>query len=416
MRGSTRAARAAAGAACLLALAVAAPADGQPGARPGPPGPVARPAAPAGDAVDADPLRCWWRSSAGAVRVGEPFSVVLTCAVVETDGVTAIPNEADLDQHSMQLPPFEVLGGSHPPDLHSAGRRFFQYEYRVRFIGDDAFGKDVKLPELKISYKVRSRVDGDALEGRDQTYVLPAAAIRVLSLVPAEATDIRDATLETFGDIDARATRATVLRTVGGVLFGFAAVAALFAGARLAGGTRRRSPAARALVSDGAILRGVGRELAAVDRERRGGGWTPALAARVLTALRILSAYALGLPPAPRPAAQANGAAGQLIVRGPGWRAARLVVPAWVTARIVAEGRGRKMPAARAAMLEQLEDALARLTAAQYGRDATADEAVLDGALALGTTALRRLKLDAIGPLKRIRAIRDGVVRTESSA
>jgi len=35
--------------------------------------------------VETDPIQCWWRTSAGAVRVGEPFSLVLTCAVVEND-------------------------------------------------------------------------------------------------------------------------------------------------------------------------------------------------------------------------------------------------------------------------------------------------------------------------------------------
>ena len=34
-------------------------------------------------------------TSASAVRVGEPFSLVLTCAVVETDAVTVVPDQAD---------------------------------------------------------------------------------------------------------------------------------------------------------------------------------------------------------------------------------------------------------------------------------------------------------------------------------
>ena len=40
---------------------------------------------PRAQTVQTDPLQCWWRTSAGAVRVGEPFTVVLTCAVLETD-------------------------------------------------------------------------------------------------------------------------------------------------------------------------------------------------------------------------------------------------------------------------------------------------------------------------------------------
>ena len=126
------------------------------------------------DTVETDPIRCWWRTSAAAVRVGEPFSVVLTCAVVETDAVTVVPNQAELDPDAMQLPPFDVIGGSHGADLRTADHRFFQYQYRLRLVSEDLFGKDVELPELKISYRVRSRVDGEAVEGRDLVYVLPA--------------------------------------------------------------------------------------------------------------------------------------------------------------------------------------------------------------------------------------------------
>jgi hypothetical protein len=140
-----------------------------------------------------EPMHCWWRTSAGAVRVGEVFSVVLTCSVIQTEALTAVPSQAELEPNAMQLTPFEVLGGSHGTDLQAADRRFFQYEYRVRLVGDEAFGKDIKLPELKITYKMRSRTDGDALEGRDQTYVLPPISVRMLSLVPADAVDIRDA-------------------------------------------------------------------------------------------------------------------------------------------------------------------------------------------------------------------------------
>jgi hypothetical protein len=393
----------------VAAQSPAQPASSAPSARGAAAAPSTRPPAfaPPGQAagtVDADPLRCWWRSSTSAVRVAETFSVVLTCAVVETNAVTVVPNEAELDPHSMQLPPFDVVGGEHGSDLRSGDRRFFQYEYRLRFVGDDSFGKDVKLPELKLSYKVRSRVDGDALEGRDQTYVLPATSIRVLSLVPADATDIRDATLETFGDIDRRTTRANVLRAIGGVLFAFAALAALLAVLRLFGGTRRRAPGTRALVSDLAILRGIGRELAAIDRARREGRWTPPLAARVLTALRLLSAYALRLPAMPRPAAASSTLPDQLTLRGRGLRGTRIAIPSWVTAPLVAEGRAGERSAARGVMLEQLEDALARLTAAQYGRQAPLDEPSLDAALALGVSVLRPLTIDNLGVVKKIRA------------
>ena len=132
---------------------------------------------PGREGVETDPIRCWWKTSVPAVRVGEPFSVVLTCAVVETNAVTVVPSQAELNPDALQLPPFDVIGGSHGADLRTADRRFFQYEYRLRLISEELFGKDVKVPDLKISYKVRTRVNGESQEGRDLAYILPATSI-----------------------------------------------------------------------------------------------------------------------------------------------------------------------------------------------------------------------------------------------
>src|SRR3954466_15902383 len=147
----------------------------------------------AAQTVQTDPLQCWWRTSAGAVRVGEPFTVVLTCAVLETDGATVVADQTRLEPSVVQFAPFEVLGGSHGADLRTDQRRFFQYEYRLRLIADGMFGKDVALPETKLSYKIQSKVgQKTSVQGRDQSYVLPAQSVRVLSLVPGDTSDIRD--------------------------------------------------------------------------------------------------------------------------------------------------------------------------------------------------------------------------------
>src|SRR5256885_2714494 len=139
----------------------------------------------AAQTVQTDPLQCWWRTSAGAVRIGEPFTVVLTCAVVETDAATVVVDQTRLEPSVVQFAPFEVLGGFHGADLRTDQRRFFQYEYRLRLIGDGMFGKDAALPETKISYRVQSKVGKNtAIQGRDQTYLLPAQSVRVVSLVP----------------------------------------------------------------------------------------------------------------------------------------------------------------------------------------------------------------------------------------
>src|SRR5262245_47924648 len=70
-----------------------------------------------------DPMTCWWRTGAAAVRVGAPFSLVLTCSVIETALVKVVPDQSPLDPTVMQLPPFEVISGVHHPDLRVDDRR-----------------------------------------------------------------------------------------------------------------------------------------------------------------------------------------------------------------------------------------------------------------------------------------------------
>lgn len=368
----------------------------------------------------ADPLQCWWRTSAGAVRVGEPFSVVLTCAVLETDAATVVVDTAKLEPSVVQLAPYEVLGGTHGADLHTDLRRFFQYEYRLRLIAENEFGKDVALPETKLSYHVQSRVGQNAaIQGREQNYILPAQSVRILSLVPGDAADIRDAPAETFGDLDRRSTRATLLKVIGTVLFAMAGLLAVLALVRLFSRFRKTTVATDRLVSDGAVLRAVGGELRAVQRAREGGGWTPELAARALTALRVAATYALGRPVAHSAIAgtPTRGAAlpssvsnqrlsdtdGILIVRT-GWpRVRRIAVSGAVTARsLISEAKRGLGDAKRAALLESLEQSLARFTAAQYGRDDKPDDAALDDALATSRDALKRIRFQQTWLMKKV--------------
>ncbi|MBL8135427.1 MAG: hypothetical protein JNL48_02300, partial [Acidobacteria bacterium] len=58
------------------------------------------------------PVQCWWRSSSGAIRVGEVVDVALTCAVLESATVTAVPDESRLAVASVQLTPFEIVDGA----------------------------------------------------------------------------------------------------------------------------------------------------------------------------------------------------------------------------------------------------------------------------------------------------------------
>jgi hypothetical protein len=155
--------------------------------------PPNRPADAGTTNVEVDPIRCWWRTSSGAIRIGEHFDLWLTCAALETDAVQVVPDQSHLGIEVAAMAPFEVVGGSHPADLRSGNRRFFQYQYILRIINPDAIGKDVKIPDTVIHYKVNSRVAANtSIQGRDLTYVLPTEEVRVASMVPADAADIRD--------------------------------------------------------------------------------------------------------------------------------------------------------------------------------------------------------------------------------
>ena len=373
-------------------------------------------AAPA-QTVQTDPLQCWWRTSTGAVRIGEPFAVVLTCAVLETDEVTVVPDQTRLEPSVVQFAPFEVLGGSHGADLRSDQRRFFQYEYRLRLIADGVFGKDVALPETKISYRVQSKVgQKTSLQGRDQTYMMPAQSMKVLSLVPSDASDIRDtSSAETFSDIDQRAFRANLFTVIGSVLFVLAGLMTLLALVRLFQRYRKPSVASKQLIGDMTILNGVGRELSSVQRDRESGSWTPELASRALGALRIAATYAIGRPvsqmPASRLLADGNETAepGRLILKA-GWpRGKRIAVSGAVTPQTVT--RVLALPgntAARTSLLESVSRALAALTVATFSRAGALDDAALDEALATTKHLVRRMKFEQLWFMKRLAVRRAG--------
>ncbi len=124
--------------------------------------------------VEVDPIRCWWRTSAGAVRIGEQFDVSLTCAVLESEAVSVVVDESRLGNAVVQMAPFEVVSGSHPADLHAGIRRFFQYDYRLRIINPDVIGTDVRIPDIAMHYRVNSKVAANAaVQGRDLLYYLP---------------------------------------------------------------------------------------------------------------------------------------------------------------------------------------------------------------------------------------------------
>src|SRR3954447_19235540 len=286
--------------------------------------------------VSVDPIRCWWRTSAPAVHVGEQFDLSLTCAVLESEAVSVVVDESRLGNAVVQMAPFEVVSGSHPADLHAGLRRFFQYEYRLRIINPDAIGTEVRIPDMAMHYRINSKVAANAaVQGRDLLYYLPPAIMRVESLVPDGSTDIRDASGASFSTIDALNFRAGIFNILGIALIAFGGLMILLVLIRIARGARKWTPAEQRQLSTGSMVGVATRELAAVRRERASAGWTDDLLDRALSATRIAAAAALGRPVNQRTASSDVVVGdGRLVTRGPR-RGSKRIVSAPTTAQDV---------------------------------------------------------------------------------
>jgi hypothetical protein len=341
------------------------------------------PTAPRPPVDENAPFQCWWRSDAGGIRLGEIVEVSLTCAALERDDLRAVPDESRLTVAAIQMAPFEIVGGSHPPDLRAGDRRFFEYRYQLRIIDPDVIGRDVKLPPLSIPYRVESRVGaGSTLAGRDLVHLMPQLMFRVVSQVPADATDIRDSADAGLARVDALRFRASAFRVAALVLTALAAVLAISAVPallrRLRGGQRR----AAAQVSEAAILRTVAARLTAILDAHPTGDLTAEAAAEAQQLVRIVAGLAAraGVRQAP-------------LGRGAAVPEGRIAVTGWlgrtraaVTSSATSDAVGRALaalPASAAAgdrtRLESLGDGLAQLTRRQYGASADADTtAVVD--------------------------------------
>ena len=346
---------------------------------------------PDSEVAPSDLIRCWRRTTASAVRVGEPFTLVVTCTFLDSGSTIVVPDETKLDPATVPVAPFEVLATRRASSVKSADHRFLQIEYDLRLIDEGLFGQDVNLPEIPLEYRVQTRVESGTLsEGIARVYVLPPQPVRLLSLVPAGATDIRDASARTFRELEAASLRARVLVTSGGVLIGLATLLAAVGLVRSRAGARVSVHGPFA-AHDGSVLRGIREELAAVRREREASGWEPELAGRALSALRIAGNYLLARETRQREIdPDVEGAEGTLVVaeRFGGRRAS---ISASLTAQDVARALAqpvRKRPAPdRRDSLQALELALQRLTRARYGRpgqDAGEPDASLDESLTAG--------------------------------
>jgi len=335
-----------------------------------------QPGAPSGVVdVEVDPITCWWRSSTSAVRSGEPFTLMLTCQVVETETTKVVPDLSKLDPSVVQLQPFEVIGGAKAPEMRVPGKRFFQYEYRLRLINEGAFGADVDVPQLQISYRIESTVTrGEAVQGRDLNYNLLPISIRLLSIVPEDTMDIREAPAAAFQAVEAREARADLLELIGTLLFGLAGVVVLV---MLVSFYRTRRATVKTeswRVPARAIAAAAQSELNEVRQSSRG-GWDADLAGRALAAARVAAAMVTGREVGQTKATSDRPLAGQLLVKGLLGRGGALVSGS-ATPQNVSDAN--------------LASSLTALSRARYGRTETLDSGTLDEALETAIAAARR--------------------------
>ena len=348
---------------------------------------AAQTAAPKDEAVA--PIECWWKTDRSAIRVGEHFQLTLTCAVLDTDKVKVAVDESSLAPSALHLVPFEIVSGNRFRDIRNSPRRFFQYEYTMRLLGEDFFGKEIPLPRLEVTYRVQNALGGGAaLSGREVQYSLRPIAIRVLSVVPKDAADIRDAPPDTFGDVDRRLFRSNLLIIGAGVALALAVLLVVLVVVRATVKHRAAASTRKFVVTPGTVLRAASRELSAVQEASQRDGWNGELAGRAASALRLAGAVALARPVGQRLAERdATAGEGQIAIRR-GFRGKKTMLSASVTPHTVQRNGSR----GAAGLWEGISQTLATFSAVRYSRNGTPDGAALDAALAEGQDLIRRLR------------------------
>ena len=357
------------------------------------------PAGPRPGEIETAPIQCWWRTDTAEVRIGQRFTITLTCGVIETSRLRVVASTNQLDPGAVQLTPFEVVSGTRRDDVMAPPWRYFQYDYRVRLLSEGFFGQDVTIPELPVTYTIQAAAGGGA-QGRDQIYRLPALPLRVASLVPRDAADIRDAPAAGFEAVEARRFRAASATLGGVILLGFAGVLVVAAGVRAASRVRgRRTAAARPLAPAIVLTAGL-RSLEQVKAGAAGEGWTTALARQALAAVRAAAAVGLGRPVVQSAASRETAAReGQLLVRRGLVRRRHWTISAATTAPALERGLGQLAAgSSRRTPLAALRAALGVLTAAAYARDGALDAAALDAALEQAVGAMRQMRLHSLLP------------------
>jgi hypothetical protein len=352
------------------------------------------------DRLASTPVNCWWKASTNAVHVGEPFGLTLTCRVMETERLKAVPDFSNVEPTAIELTPFDVLEGTRHEDIVAAPWRYLQYVYTLRLLGEEFFGKDIAIPATTVTFRIRTG-ETDTSEGTEHTYVLPSIPIRIVSLLPAQAVDIQEPAVDSFGDLEALRVRSTFEFVASAICFGFAAVLGIVGGFRVRERFRKSGPVVDKTLPLGTVLTGCVREIHRVRAEALRDGWTSNLAARALASFRVAGAIALKQPVAQTAAAaDTRNREGQLAVRHGILRRRYALVSSSITAdaidRLRIAGNGARPNDLK--VLDPIRAALVVLSAVRYSRVRDIDVADLDRKLDDGSGALQQLRMSRLWP------------------
>jgi hypothetical protein len=339
------------------------------------------------------PIECWWKTDRSAVSVGEHFQLTLTCAVLATERASVVVDESSLEPSALHLTPFEIVGGQRFRDIQNAPRKFFQYQYTMRVLGEEFFGREVLLPRLQISYRVQNSLQGGAaLQGRETQYSLVPVPIRVLSLVPPGSADIRDTPADTFGDVETRLFRSNLFLITAGVSFVLAGLLAVTLIARAAVKRRATTAIRHRAVSPLSVLGASLREIGTVRSQSQRDGWNSELAGRAAAAVRLAGAVALSRPVSQKEVDRNTPPSEGQIVAPPGLamlRGKKMMLSAAVTP----DRAGSNGNSGASELWRSLSQSLGAFTSARYARNGTHDGTALDAALAESQDAIKRLRV-----------------------
>jgi hypothetical protein len=384
--------------------------------------------APAGkyETMDAAALRCWWKTDKASVRVGEGFTLTLTCRLAESASEKAVLNDALLEPGALVLSPYQVKAGTRFKDIvrvlpgpdGPVTFRNVQYSYTVKLIGEEFFGKDIPLPPLEIRYHLdRLSNRGIVTPGKERTLILPPLPIRIQSLAPRTASAIRDVGNETFQDIERHRLKALIAFVVAGILFLLPLLLLLPVLIR-AFRNRPEELSNGAAFRKGDLLKRLERELGRIERHSRTASWDDASKASLLAVFRVICALALSRQIVKTTvAAGTRGLEGQLAFSKGLWPRTRILVSVSLTPEEMAASLNRpdrldSLSAQRKALLDEARQVFAAMNNVCYAMSGNdADRTVFDGALKTGSKLLSELRRDRGAAVRLLRKVKGAIRR-----